>query len=139
MTTLVNNLPAGNLWGARVRNFRKEITLASQAVGTVAIGTVPPGMKFLRGWLTTDTSLGTSTVAIGTAAAPTKYKAAAVFTATNTPTAYGNATAMDDTTTSEIGSSPVGTGDQEDVIMTIAVGALPASGNLVVDLEFAGV
>jgi hypothetical protein len=93
---------------------------------------------FAYGVLNTDTSLGTSTVAIGISGSTGKYKAAGTFTATSTPTLFGVNAAVASTshTSSEVGSSPLGEGTNEDVIMTVATAALPASGTLVVDLYF---
>jgi hypothetical protein len=143
MTTLVNNLPQGNMWGGRVRVFLAHVELASQAAGAYSLGIVPAGMRFLYGTHATDTSLGTSTVAVGISGATGKYKTAAVFTTTDTPTLFGAATAIESATgadtTSEIGSSPVGTGTEETILLTVATAALPASGNYYVALYFAGV
>lgn len=139
MTTLVVNLADGSVVGGRMRRFRAVLTLASQAAGTVDLGLrIPPGHVFAYGVLNTDTSLSTSTIAIGISGATTKYKAAATFTATNTPTLFGAnaAVAETDHTSSEVGSSPLGTGTNEDIILTVATAALPASGTLVVDMYF---
>lgn len=117
----------GGVIGGRVRRYRAAITLASQATtDTIVIGRVPAGSVFAYGVINTDTSLSTSTVAIGATGATGKYRAAAVFTATNTPTVFGPAAAAF--------AAPL-TADEE-VFITIAVAALPASGNLVVDLYF---
>ncbi|MGL5363061.1 MAG: hypothetical protein ACRDBH_09285, partial [Bosea sp. (in: a-proteobacteria)] len=66
-------------------------------------------------------SLGSSTIAVGTAASAAKYKAAAVLTATETPTAYGKGAAL---------AEDALTVDTE-ILLTVAAAALPASGNLV--------
>jgi hypothetical protein len=117
----------GGVIGGRVRRYRAAITLASQATtDTIVIGRVPAGSVFAYGVINTDTSLSTSTVAIGVTGATGKYRAAAVFTATNTPTVFGPAAAAF--------AAPL-TADEE-VFITIAVAALPAAGNLVVDLYF---
>ena len=117
----------GGVIGGRVRRYRAAITLASQATtDTIVIGRVPAGSVFAYGVINTDTSLSTSTVAIGATGATGKYRAAAVFTATNTPTVFGPAAAAF--------AAPL-TADEE-VFITIAVAALPAAGNLVVDLYF---
>jgi hypothetical protein len=117
----------GGVIGGRVRRYRAAITLASQATAdTIVIGRVPAGSVFAYGVINSDTSLSTSTVAIGATGATGKYRAAAVFTATNTPTVFGPAAAAF--------AAPL-TADEE-VFITIAVAALPASGNLVVDLYF---
>lgn len=140
MTTLTQNLPEGNEWGGRVRSFRYTLAYDSQGTGTIAIGRIPPGQKFLFGVLTTDTSTDTATLAVGISGSTGKYKAAAAHTTTNTPALFGPVAAMIAAdTTSEVGSSPLGEGTNEDVILTVGAAALPASGNLVIDLFFAGV
>lgn len=138
MTTLVENLPSGTVVGGRVRRFRSVITLASQAQAAYSLFRVPPGHVFAYGVITTDTSLGSSTAAIGTAGSSAKYKAAAVFTATDTPTLFGKAAAIGAAaaTSSTVGSSPKGTGADEDVILTVGAASLPSSGTLVIDMYF---
>lgn len=143
MTTLTSNYGDGGVIGGRMRRFRKVLTLASQAVGTVSLDLrIPPGMNFAHGILNSDTSLGTSTIAIGVSGATGKYRAAAVFTATDTPTLFGVNAAVRSTTKtgSSVGASPkvASAGTDEDIILTVAVAALPASGNLVIDLYFSG-
>lgn len=116
---------AGQGVNANVKVHTQVITLASQpTTDTLVVAKIPAGQKFLYGMLNTDTSLGSATIAIGTAAAAGKYRAAAVFTATNTPTLFGVEAAADD--------APL-TADEE-VIITIAAAALPASGGLVVSM-----
>lgn len=144
MTTLVNNLPSGGVVGGRMRRFRGLLTLASQAAGTVALTspsggiTIPPGHTFAYGVLTSTVSLGTTTLAIGISGSTGKYRAAATFTATDTPTMFGVTAAVAATseTSGTIGSSPKGTGTDETIVLTTAVAALPASGTLVIDLYF---
>ena len=80
---------------------------------------------WLYGVLATDTSLGTSTVAIGIAGTPGKYRTAAVFTAANTPTLFGNAAAIGEPLAAD-----------EEVIITIATANLPGAGTLRVQLVF---
>jgi hypothetical protein len=84
-----------------VRVYTEQVTLASQAVADIIVlGMIPKGSVFLYGILETDTSLGSTTLAISSAtlnsAATTatvvtagKYRAAATFTATDTPTFFG--------------------------------------------------
>lgn len=142
MTTLTQTLPSGAVVGGRLRRFRSNVTLASQTAGTVDLGLrIPPGMVFAYGVITTDTSLGSSTVAIGISGSTAKYKAAAVFTSTNAPTLFGVQAAIGASaeTSSEVGSSPLGDGTNEDIIMTVAAATLPSSGNLTIDLYFSGV
>lgn len=118
----------GGVMGGRVRRFRASITLASQASGDdIVLAKVPAGANFAYGVITTDTSLGTATVAVGISGTTAKYKAAAVFTATDTPTLFGKADAIN--SDNELAS-------EETVLLTIGTASLPSSGNLVVDLFY---
>lgn len=111
----------------RVKILRNTITLAAQAIAdNIYLGKRPAGSRFKVGWLTSTVTLSTSTIAIGTLAATGKYRTAAVFTAVDTPTPFGLTAAM---------ALPVLTAD-EDVYATIAALALPASGTLIIDLEY---
>ncbi len=139
MTTLSSNYADGSVVGGRLRRYRAIVALDAQGTGTVDLGLrIPPGHVFAFGVLNTDTSLGSSTIAIGVAGTAAKYKAAGTFTSTSTPTLFGANAAVAATshTSSEVGSSPLGQGTNEDVIMTVAAAALPASGTLVVDMYF---
>jgi hypothetical protein len=114
--------------GARLRRYRATITLASQASGdTIVLADIPAGAMFAGGLLTSSVSLGTATVAIGPAGTTGKYRTAATFTATDTPTNFGN--------TAVIGAAAANTA-VERVLATIGTASLPASGTLVVDLYF---
>jgi len=129
-----NAVPVGQVDGAvvnsHVRGHRATITLAAQTTSDTIVVALPnAGDSFLFGVLTSDTSLGSSTVAIGNATTAGKYRAAAVFTATNTPTLFGAFTAAAGTYT----KLPLA----ETVFITIAAANLPASGTLVVDMYFA--
>lgn len=118
---------APNGYFAREKRFRATIPLASQATtDTVVLADIPAGMVFAGGYLTTDTSLGTATIAVGISGTTAKYKAAATFTATDTPTAFGMASA--------ISMSPLAASER--IILTIGTAALPSSGTLVIDLYF---
>jgi hypothetical protein len=119
---------SGATMGGRLRRFRASITLASQASGDdIVLAKVPVGANFAYGVINSDTSLGTATAAIGIAGNTTKYRAAAAFTATNTPTLFGNTAVVD--YDNELTA-------EETVLLTIGTAALPASGNLVVDLYY---
>jgi hypothetical protein len=114
--------PTASQYGGGVFVYEASIVLASQATtDTIVVGQVPAGGQYLFSILNTDTSLGTSTIAIGTAATPAKYRAAATFTTTNTPTLQQLVAA------SLNGQSLTATERQ---IITIAVATLPAAGNL---------
>lgn len=124
-TPVVKAASAG--YGARLIRFRASITLATQTTSdTIVVAIVPAGYAFAFGIITTDTSLGSSTVAIGITGTVALYKAAAVFTATDTPTFFGKAAAIAQATL---------TADQT-IFITIAAASLPASGQLVVDMYF---
>ena len=121
--------PEASVYGARVKRMRATFTLASQATtDTLVLGVLPIGATFLAGIINTDTSLGSSTLAIGNASSTGKYRAAAVFTATNTPTLFGPAAAE--------GAAAPDLSADEVVIGTIASAALPSSGNLVIDILY---
>lgn len=113
-------------WGGRLRRFRATITLAAQAIADdVVLFKLPSGSLFAYGVLNSSATLGaTATVAVGVAGTPAKYRAAAVHTTPNLPVLFGLNSAVDD--------EPL-TGD-EDVILTVGVAALPASGTLIVDM-----
>jgi hypothetical protein len=119
-TTMAN----GAVVGGRLRRFRATVTLASQAADdTIVLAKLPAGFAFAYGIINASATLGSSTVAIGTAASAGKYRAAATFTAA-APTLFGAVAAVDD--------APLTA--EETVIATIAAAALPSSGTMVVDI-----
>lgn len=121
--------PKASVYGGRLKRMRATITLASQATtDTLQLANLPAGAVFAFGVLNSDTSLGTSTLAIGITGTTGKYRAAATFTATDTPTFFGKA--------AEAAGSDNGASTETTVIGTIASAALPASGTLVIDLYY---
>lgn len=121
--------PRATVSGGRLRRVRGTFTLNSQTTSdTLVIGVLPAGATFALGVLVTDTSLGSSTLAIGVNGTAAKYRAAAAFTATDTPTFFGKASA--------IGAADPALSADETVIGTIAAANLPASGTLVIDLYY---
>jgi hypothetical protein len=120
---------SGAVVGGRLRRFRSFITLASQpTTDDILLARVPAGYVFAFGVITSSVTLGTATVAVGVAGTTGKYRAAAVFTAVDTPTLFGVSSALDD--------APLTA--SEDVLLTIGTASLPASGILVVDLYYSG-
>lgn len=110
----------------KTKAYQATITLAAQAsADTIVIAKALQGEKFVAGIITTDTSLATATVKIGNKDDDDKYKAAAVFTATNTPTLFGNAAAM------------AALAADEEIFITVGTAALPGSGTLKVTMLFA--
>lgn len=121
--------PRATAYAARFKRMRATITLNAQATtDTVVLGYLPAGSVFAYGVLTASATLGTSTVAVGVAGATGKYRAAATFTAADTPTMFGTA--------ATVAATDAGSAADEQVFMTIATAALPASGTLVVDLYY---
>lgn len=120
-------LPSGVNIGGHVRSHVATITNTSQAAAdTILIATPKKGERFLYGIITAAQTEGAAaTLAIGTAASPAKYRAAALFTAVDTPTLFGNTAAM------------AALAADEFVIITIAAAALPAAGTFVVEMFFA--
>lgn len=112
--------------GGRVRCFNEKVTLGGQAIGDVIeVGFLPRGARLLYGVLSTDTSLGISTLALGVDGNPTKYQAATTLTTADTPIFFGN--------TQNIGEALVG---EEGVIITVGADALPISGVLRLQLFY---
>lgn len=136
------NLVGNEALGGRVRVFRATIPLDAPNLNSTSAGTVitsadpvvlarvPAGYRFAGGELVSSVSLGTSTVAIGIAGTTGKYRAAAVFTAVDTPTNFGTAASF--------AAAPLAA--EEEIIMTTATASLPttAGARLVVDLYFVG-
>ena len=128
--------------GGRKRTFVANITLASQVAGsTFAIARLPVGAAIMGINLMTDTSLGSTTLAIGDAKSGNSalYAAAATLTATDTPTSVGKTATRGlpivsgyDSATGALSAGNI----YEDVIITTAAATLPASGNLVVELDY---
>ena len=132
--------PTDPAYGSRVYRFRGTINLAAIATGTfgttqVAAATtdwihcltVPGGYVPDFGQITSSVSLGTSVVAIGTNAVHAsngQYRAAATFTAVDTPTVFGLASM--EALAAVAADTPV--------YLTIATAALPSAGTLVIDV-----
>jgi len=110
---------AGDVHG-RVRCFNEKVTLASQPTADIVeVARLPKGARVLYGLLVSTVSLGSSTLAIGITGTTGKYRAAATFTAADTPTLFGPAASLGEALTAE-----------EIVFLTIAAAPLPASGTL---------
>ena len=126
----INSVPAVKAsafygYGAGIKRYRATIPLAAQASGdTIVLAELPQGESFAGIHLVTDTSLGTATLEIGDATTANLYSAAATFTAVNAPALLGTAAA----------SLAAPYASTEQVIATIGTAALPASGNLVIDI-----
>lgn len=121
-STVVNGaLPtAPGLMNGAVRTFVERITYATQTTSdTIVCGYLPIGAKVLGVILTTSVTTGSATIAIGITGTVAKYKAAAAFTAVDTPTFFGIASVL---------NTPLAAA--ETVFITIAAASLPAAGTL---------
>lgn len=106
--------------GGALRVFNEKVTFASQASGdTINCGKLPVGARPLFFIFITDTSTGTATLSLGVSGSAAKYKAAAAFTALDTPTLYG--------VTANVGEALTAA---EDLFLTVGTAALPAAGTL---------
>ena len=115
----------GSVVGGHVRVHRATIALASQTTSDTIVVALPSiGDSFLFGLLRSDTSLGSSTIAIGIAGATGKYRPAATFTSTTAYEVFGVPAAMTKVATAET------------IFITIAAATLPSAGTLIVDLYF---
>ena len=121
--------PRATVYGARLKRLRATFTLATQTTSdTLVVGNLPVGATFAFGVIVSSVSLGSSTLAIGITGTTNKYRAAAVFTAVDTPTLFGPA--------SVIGAADPALAADEQVFATIAGASLPASGTIVIDLYY---
>lgn len=115
-------------YGARTRRYRATITLAAQTTAdNILLAILPSGSYYMPSYITTSVTLGTSVVAIGTSkvhASNGQLRAAATFTAVDTPTPFGLTAALAGSALS--GDTPI--------YLTCATANLPGAGTLVVDL-----
>lgn len=125
--------PRATVQGGVLKRLRGTFTLSSTAAttaDTLVVGNLPAGATFAFGVLTASASMSgaSQTLAIGTTGATGKYRAAATFTAVDTPTMFGVNTA--------VGAADPGLTAEEQVFVTIGTASLPTSGTLVVDLYY---
>lgn len=114
------------LAGGALRVLSERITLASQASGdTVILGPLPAGAVVHYGMVTSSRSLGSSTLSIGTAAEPGKYRDGGTFTAIDRPNTFGRIAALG-----------VKLPEAEDVLLTIGAAALPSSGEIAISIFY---
>lgn len=121
--------PRATVYGGRLRRLRGTFTYNSQTTSdTLVVGNLPAGATFAFGVLTASASSGSTTLAIGITGSTAKYKAAAAFTTTDTPTMFGPAAV--------VGAADPALSAEEQVFVTLAAATAPASGTLVVDLYY---
>lgn len=124
------------------RSFVETVTYAAQVAGTViGIARIAVPCVLLGFTLLASVSSGSTTLAIGNAADTNsaKYKAAAAFTTTDTPTRVGLSASMGVAILSGIdsqgqpttyGAAQNGGGGYEDIILTFAAATAPGAGTL---------
>lgn len=112
---------------AKTRVITAHINLADRAykVGdTIVVGIRPKGSAYRGHRLIASATMGAAaTLAIGTEAVPAKYRAAATFTAVETPTEVA--------LTAQVIAAPIV--EEEEIIVTIGAADLPAAGTLIVE------
>lgn len=134
----VQSLPGVNQVGGRERCMVANIPLAAQASGSIiGVARIPVLAAITGIAIITDTSLGSSTISLGDVNSPAIYAAAQTLTTTQTPARIGLAgthgapiSSGYDCTTGKLNYS------YEDLVLTVGVAALPASGNLLIIIEY---
>ena len=112
--------------GGKVRINTEVFNFAADVAGVYAIGAlIPVGAEILGIRLMSSVSLGTSTIALGIAGTAAKYRAAATFTSTDTWVEAGFASVL---------GVPLTAAEQ--LILTVAVASLPASGRLLIEVFY---
>ncbi|MGD9614936.1 MAG: hypothetical protein AB7H90_02935 [Alphaproteobacteria bacterium] len=132
----IQELPKAAYIRGKVRVQVATIPLFSQANGDQIFIARLPKDGVPLGWeAVTDTSLGSSTIAIGTvhSGESAKFKAAATFTTTNTPTRMGLASAIGrDLSADTLYDINDRVTPYVDIVLTIGAADFPASGRLVI-------
>lgn len=115
-------------YGGRLVAFVGVGTYAGQAAtATWTVCKIPASYIFLFGLASTDTTTGSTTVAIGVAGDTARYKAAAAMTTINTPILFYSVIAASIPIQAD---PPASMGSDTVVIATLAAATLPSSGTL---------
>jgi hypothetical protein len=122
VNTAIGYIPSALLSG-KARVALAEFTCASDAAGTYTVPIrLPRGARVLTMFMNASATMGASaTIAIGIAGTAGKYRAAATYTAADTLSLFSLNAATGAVLAAE-----------EQIIMTVAVAALPASGRLLI-------
>lgn len=129
-------------YGGRMFRYRAVLNLAAIATGTFGstqaglptadwamLAIIPAGYVFDFGVITASVTLGAAVAAIGTSpthATNGQLRAAATFTAVDTPTFFGLASAQ----------AAVAYAADTPIYLTCATAAIPSAGTLVIDLYY---
>ena len=114
---------------AKLKRVRATIDYDGQAAAdTITLGKLPPGATFAYGVITATATFGAAaTLAIGIVGDATAFRAAAIFTAADTPTLFGIA--------ADIAAAPFA--EEKTLIATVGAAAAPNSADyLVVDIFY---
>lgn len=118
-------LVAGAYDGGKLRAIVEVFTCAGEAAGAYPVGApLPAGAMPLFGCVMTSAALGSATLALGTAQAPTRYRAAAALAA-EVPAFFVSAASA---------ATPLAAPEQ--LVLSVAGAALPASGRIVVVMVY---
>lgn len=121
--------PRAAVYHARLKRLRATFTFASQATtDTLVVGVLPAGATFALGATYVSVSTGSATIAVGNTGATGKYKAAGAVTSVDIPNHFG--------VTAAVAAADPALAAEEQVFVTIAGAALPASGTMVIDLYY---
>lgn len=131
-TTIPADRANGQLVGAKMSSIigSKPTGVAWANADQIYLGTLRAGESLREIKVTSDTTLGTTTLSVGPKSSTTKYANARTMTTVDTPTLIGpRGTAADD--------APL-TAD-EDVWLTLGVGGIAGGINLTIELVIASV
>jgi hypothetical protein len=132
----LQNLP-NQMVGAKAHCWTERITLGAQASGVnIPVARVPYGSALLDIVVTGSVSLGSSTLAFGDMNSVARFSAAAVNTGVDAATHKLNAASAGALLTTCYDYNGVASQAYEDIVMTVAAAALPASGTLVVTVYY---
>ena len=123
--------------GGKERVWIERIALGGQATTVqTMIARLPYGAVPLSFDLSTDTSLGSSTVAIGDINNASRFSAAGTYTSLNATTNAINVATKGIPLTTVYDNAGVTTNNYEDVLITLGVSSLPSTGTLVVVTKY---
>ncbi len=118
--------------GGKERTWTERITLASQpAANHIMIARLPYGSVPLAIEVSTDTSLSSSTLAVGDLNNFSRFSAAGTLTGTNASANLINVATKGVNLTTAYDYLGVASTAYEDILVTIGVSDLPSSGTLV--------
>lgn len=123
--------------GGKLRVFTEVVTLASQVfTNSIMIARIPYGSELYAINVSVSATLATSTLSFGDANSATRYGAATTYTTANTKTDALNVAGRGIPITTCYDNTGVASTAYTDLLATIGVANLPASGTLVIVTEY---